>query len=62
MIDPEIRVRFTVLFWAVGTVAALQAAMLGMMFTMWQTIVTLSYQVGQIGGQLGVLINYVALK
>jgi len=47
--------RFTVLTWAVGVTAALTIATLG-------TVVTLSYQLGRIAGELGVLINHVALK
>ena len=53
--DQEIRNRFTVLFWAVGIVAAVQIAMLG-------NLIAMSYQLGQIAGQLNVLINHVSLK
>jgi hypothetical protein len=53
--DTEIKNRFNVLTWAVGAVAALVVATLGM-------VVTMSYQLGQINGELGVLINHVALK
>lgn len=47
--------RLTLLTWAVGLLAGLNIAVLGMVFT-------LSYQVGQINGQLSVLINHVQLK
>jgi hypothetical protein len=58
MNDTEIKRRFTILFWAVGSIAAVQIAMLGMTFTMWQAVASLSYQLGQIAGQLNVLINH----
>lgn len=47
--------RVTVLTWALGVTAALTVATLGM-------VVTLSYQLGQIAGELSVLINHVQLK
>jgi hypothetical protein len=55
MTDPEIRNRFMILTWVVGVTAALVVAMLG-------NVISLSYQVGQINGQLNVLINHVTLK
>jgi hypothetical protein len=51
----EIRNRFLVLTWAIGAVGALTVATLGM-------VVTMSYQLGQLNGELAVLINHVALK
>jgi len=53
--DQEIRNRFTVLFWAVGIVAAVQIAMLG-------NLIAMSYQLGQINGSLSVLINHAQFK
>lgn len=55
MLDAEIRNRFMVLTWAIGGVGALVVATLGM-------VVTISYQLGQISGELAVLINHVPLK
>ena len=55
MTDIEIKHRFTILTWAIGLVAGLVVAML-------VTTINLSYQVGQINGQLTVLINHVTLK
>jgi hypothetical protein len=46
--------RFTVLTWAVGASMALTIATLGM-------VVTLSYQMGQIAGELSVLIGHVQM-
>jgi hypothetical protein len=53
--DAQIQHRFTVLTWAVGISAALTIATLGM-------VVTLSYQLGQIAGELSVLVAHVQLK
>jgi hypothetical protein len=53
--DDQIKHRFTVLTWAVGVTAALTIATLGM-------VVTMSYQLGQIEGQLSVLVGHVQLK
>jgi hypothetical protein len=53
--DDEIKHRFTVLTWAVGVTAALTIATLGM-------VVTLSYQLGQIAGELAILVDHVQLK
>jgi hypothetical protein len=53
--DPEVRNRFTVLTWAIGITAALVIATLA-------TVVNLSYQVGQIAGELAVLISHVQMK
>ena len=47
--------RVTVLTWALGVTAALTVATLGM-------VVTLSYQLGQIAGELSVLVGHVQLK
>ena len=55
MNDEQIRHRFNVLTWAVGISAALTIAMLGV-------VVTTSYQLGQIAGELAVLIDHVQLK
>jgi len=52
--DEQIRHRFAVLTWAVGISAALTIATLGM-------VVTLSYQPGQIAGELSVLIGHVQM-
>jgi hypothetical protein len=54
-LDDQIRHRFTVLTWAVGIAAALTVATLGM-------VVTMSYQLGHIAGELSVLISHVQLK
>jgi hypothetical protein len=54
--------RFNVLTWAVGGLGALAVATLGMTFALWQAIATLSYQVGQINGELAVMLNHVTLK
>jgi hypothetical protein len=54
MDDEQIRHRFTVLTWAVGVSAALTIATLGM-------VVTMSYQIGQIAGELAVLIGHVQM-
>jgi hypothetical protein len=51
----QIRQRLTVLTWAMGVTAALTIATLGI-------VVNLSYQVGQISGELSMLINHVQLK
>jgi hypothetical protein len=53
--DIEIKNRFTVLTWAVGGVGALVVATLGM-------VVTMSYQLGQISGELAVMLNHVTLR
>jgi hypothetical protein len=55
MEDEQIRHRFTVLTWAVGILAALTAATLGM-------AVALSYQLGQIAGELTVLVGHVQMR
>jgi hypothetical protein len=55
MSDAEIRNRFNVLTWAIGGVGALVIATLGM-------VVTMSSQLGQISGELAVMINHVTLK
>lgn len=55
MTDTEIKNRFNVLTWAVGVIGALTVAILGM-------VVTMSYQLGQISGELTILINHVTLK
>ena len=52
--DEQIRHR-NVLTWAVGITAALTVATLGV-------VVTLSVQVGQISGELAVLIDHVQLR
>jgi hypothetical protein len=49
------RQRLTVLTWATGITAALMIAVLGM-------VMNLSFQVGQIAGELNVLISHVTLK
>ena len=53
--DPQIKTRFTILFWATGIVAAVEIAILG-------NLISMSYQLGQIAGQLSVLISHVTLK
>ena len=53
--DDETKHRFTVLTWAVGISSALTVATLGM-------VVSLSYQIGNIAGELSVLINHVQMK
>jgi|KBSMisStandDraft_5_1062788.scaffolds.fasta_scaffold02598_5 hypothetical protein len=53
--DDQIKQRFTVLTWAVGITAGLTIATLSI-------VVTLSYQLGSIAGQLAVLIGHVQLK
>lgn len=55
MTEPQIERRFTVLTWAVGVSTALTIATLGM-------VVSLSYQMGQIAGELSVLISHVQLR
>jgi hypothetical protein len=55
MDSDQIRHRFTVLTWAVGVAVALTIATLGM-------VVTMSYQLGQIAGELSVLIGHVQMK
>lgn len=55
VMDQEIRTRFNVLTWAVGVLAGLVIAMLG-------PLITMAHQLGQIGGELTVLINHVMLK
>lgn len=60
--DTEIKNRFTILTWAIGGVGALVIATLGMVFAMWQAIANLSYQLGQISGELTILLNHVTLK
>ena len=47
--------RVTVLTWAVGVTAGLVIATLGM-------VVSLSYQLGQVAGELAVLINHVQMR
>ena len=54
MTDEQTSHRITLLTWAVGVSVALSLATMSM-------VVTLSYQVGQIAGQLGVLISHVQL-
>jgi hypothetical protein len=54
-IDDQIKHRFTVLTWAVGVTAALTIATLGM-------VVTMSYQLGQIAGELAILAGHVQLR
>lgn len=54
MSDTE-RQRLTVLLWATGITAALTIAILGM-------IVSMSFQLGTIAGELTVLIGHVSLK
>ena len=54
MSDTE-RQRLTVLTWATGITAALTIAVLGM-------VVSMSYQLGNISGELNVLISHVQLK
>lgn len=54
MTDDQTNFRFTVLTWAVGVSVALSIATFSM-------LVTLSYQIGQIAGTLGVLISHVQL-
>ena len=55
MNEEQIRHRFTVLTWAVGVSVALTIATLGM-------VVTMSYQLGQIAGELAVLIGHVQMR
>jgi hypothetical protein len=55
MSDEQIARRLTVLTWAVGISTALTIATLSV-------VVTLSYQIGQIGGELNVLIGHLQLK
>jgi hypothetical protein len=55
MDNEQIRHRFTVLTWAVGVSAALTIATLGM-------VVTMSYQLGQIAGELTVMVGHVQMK
>lgn len=62
MTDLEIENRFRILTWAIGGVGALVVATLGMVFAMWQAIANMAYQLGQISGELTVLINHAALK
>jgi hypothetical protein len=50
--DSEIRNRFNLLTWAVGGIGALLIATLGM-------VVTMSYQLGQISGELTVMLNQI---
>lgn len=47
--------RLTLLIWAVGMLAGLNIVVLGVLFA-------LSYQVGQVNGQLSVLIAHAQLK
>jgi len=47
--------RVTVLTWAVGVTAGLVIATLGM-------VVSLSYQLGQVAGELAVLVNHVQMR
>lgn len=54
-IPADTRHRFTVLTWAVGLSVALTIATLGM-------VVSLSYQIGQIAGELAVLVGHVQMK
>jgi hypothetical protein len=54
MIDPQIKIRFTVLYWAVGSTIGLVIALLANMLT-------ISHQLGQIQGSLTVLINHATL-
>jgi hypothetical protein len=53
--DEQTAHRFTILTWAVGITAGLTIATLSM-------VVTMSYQLGRIAGELGVLIGHVQLK
>ena len=53
--NDQIKHRFQVLTWAVGVTAALTIATLSM-------VVTMSYQLGTIVGQLSVLVAHVQLK
>ena len=53
--NDQIKHRFTVLTWAVGVTAALTIATLSM-------VVTMSYQLGTIVGQLSVLVAHVQMK
>jgi hypothetical protein len=53
--DSEIRNRFNLLTWAVGGIGALLIITLGM-------VVTMTYQLGQISGELTVMLNHVTLK
>ena len=50
----DIRGRFTLLTWAVGILAVLVVAMLG-------NLISMSFQLGHISGELAVLISHVAL-
>ena len=53
--DAEIKHRFTVLTWAVGVTAALTTATLGV-------VISMSYQLGQIAGELTILAGHVQLR
>lgn len=53
--DEEIRNRFNILTWAIGAVGGLTIALLG-------TVISMSYQLGQISGELTILINHITLK
>jgi len=55
MTDPELKQRFMLLNGIVALVTALLIAVLGVVLNM-------AFQVGQINGQLAVLIGHVALK
>lgn len=54
-LDDQIRHRFAVLTWAVGITAALVIAMMSV-------VINMSYQLGQIAGELSILVNHVQMK
>jgi hypothetical protein len=60
--DEQIRLRFDVVTWAIAFVAALTIAELGMITALAVSAITLSHQLGEITGQLGVLVSHVQLK
>jgi hypothetical protein len=55
MDNDQIRQRFTVLTWAVGATLGMLAALLGSM-------ISISFQLGHVTGELSVLIGHVQLK
>lgn len=59
--DEQLRRRFDVLTWAIAFVAALTIAELGMITALAVNAITLSHQLGEITGQLGVVISHVQL-
>jgi hypothetical protein len=60
--DEQIKHRFDVLTWAIAFVAALTIAELGMVTALAVNAITLSHQLGQITGELSVLVGHVQLR